>query len=128
MAFARIGFGDLVTMMSDIYQSLRGILKRIPPHPPTPSSLTTLVFPPRPDPSAFNTTSHKFFVRLEDVTKLKLAISKYMPVLRPGRQQGVVFDNPSNRRYSGFQHLNNGYDGGGEGRSHPCPSSLTALR
>ena len=55
MAFARIGFGDLCTMMSDIYHSLRNILK---------------LFPPRPDPAAFQTQTYKYFVRLEDVTKL----------------------------------------------------------
>eukprot|EP01127_Copromyxa_protea_P010564 TRINITY_DN2576_c0_g2_i1.p1 TRINITY_DN2576_c0_g2~~TRINITY_DN2576_c0_g2_i1.p1 ORF type:complete len:725 (-),score=115.42 TRINITY_DN2576_c0_g2_i1:1418-3334(-) len=100
--FSEIGWGDLTVMISDLYESIRHLkeLKEV-------KSATWV------PPSSFIRSTEKFWVRLEDVTKLKLALVKHLPVLRFGKTQGVLGldDARSSTTQMGYSHLNNGYDG-----------------
>lgn len=73
--FCSLGFGDLVAMLSDIYYSL--------------NELTEKEEKAKSDQWAGNVTK-KFFVRPEDITRVKIAICKHLPLLRHSVKQGVV--------------------------------------
>ena len=69
MPFARIAFGDLVTILSDVYHSLRKIFSGtgLAQSPLMSPAHVCPVPPPRPDPASFDEHYMQFFLRPEDV-------------------------------------------------------------
>jgi len=107
--FTTLGFGDFVVMLSDIYYSVKEI--KIDRRRSKGSWVP---------PSSFIRSTEKFWVRLEDCTKLKLAIVKHLPCLRFGKSQGVLgLKETEGPVKTGTAHLNNGYDNKGGGDAAP---------
>eukprot|EP01125_Pyxidicula_operculata_P014766 TRINITY_DN4963_c0_g1_i1.p1 TRINITY_DN4963_c0_g1~~TRINITY_DN4963_c0_g1_i1.p1 ORF type:complete len:997 (+),score=242.80 TRINITY_DN4963_c0_g1_i1:6-2996(+) len=102
--FCTLGFGDYGCMLSDIYFTVRQLQLQ------ESGKVDEFVA------GSGRVKNLKYFVRSEDVHKVKLDIVKNIPLLRKQYKQGVLLAQAKpGRRYSGFAHLNNGYENGGFG-------------
>eukprot|EP01124_Arcella_intermedia_P004517 TRINITY_DN12564_c0_g1_i1.p1 TRINITY_DN12564_c0_g1~~TRINITY_DN12564_c0_g1_i1.p1 ORF type:complete len:1004 (+),score=190.43 TRINITY_DN12564_c0_g1_i1:411-3014(+) len=99
--------GDFICMLSDIYFTLAETRKA----QENDGKAETWV-----PPSAFVRSTRKYWVRLEDLTRLKLHICKHLPLLRFGKRQGVNISSGSDRgRNLDYSKYDNSYNGNGEG-------------
>jgi SPX domain protein involved in polyphosphate accumulation len=106
--FGNIGMGDFICMMSDIYYTLSEMKKA---QEEAEGGGGTWV-----PPSAFVRSTRKYWVRLEDLTKLKLAICKHLPLLRFGKKQGLNLSSgnaPTSQ--IDYSRYDNSYHNNGEG-------------